>query len=232
MWKSGRSSHCSGTSREFVRVIAAILSHVQFHINLLVPHCVKRCCIVSSAPQMLHRFVSERLITASRSLVGVRSWITVCATSTFGRPRSMLYGGWSTGVSNWHRDICGQYALSRSPLRYCVWLEGTRISGFAICAGVHSCKWVIYKPCPGHIGGRRRVCSVFYIYYGGFPLHRLVSTFVGRQLLRKSFVRLMSSFYQGGAPDISGLHRVAPIHLDLSAAGGSLWEHERWHLSI
>jgi hypothetical protein len=28
------------------------------------------------------------------------------------------------------------------------------------------------------------------------------------------------------------LYRVKPIHLDLSAAGGSLWEHERWHISI
>ena len=73
MWKSGDSAHSSVTSRGFVLVIATILSRVLFHINLLVPHCVKRCCIESSYPQVLHRFVSERLIAASRSLVGMRS---------------------------------------------------------------------------------------------------------------------------------------------------------------
>ena len=65
MWKSGDSAHSSVTSRGFVLVIAAILSRVQFHTNLLAPHCVKRRCMVSSSPQVLHRFVSERLIAAS-----------------------------------------------------------------------------------------------------------------------------------------------------------------------
>ena len=45
-------------------------------------------------------------------------------------------------------------------------------------------------------------------------------------------MRQMSTFSQGGGPDILGLCRVKPIHLVLSVAGGSLWKHERWHLSI
>jgi len=46
-------------------MITAILSRVQHHINLLTPHCVRRCCRVSSCPQVLQRFVSARRITAS-----------------------------------------------------------------------------------------------------------------------------------------------------------------------
>jgi hypothetical protein len=57
--------------------MAAILARVQFHINLLSPHCVSRCCVLSMASQVLHRFVSVRLIAARRSLAGLRSWITI-----------------------------------------------------------------------------------------------------------------------------------------------------------
>ena len=46
--QSGRSVHVSGTYKELVRVMAAILSRVKFHINLLSPHCVSRCCVDSN----------------------------------------------------------------------------------------------------------------------------------------------------------------------------------------
>jgi len=68
--KSGRSVHVSGTYKGLVRVMAAILARVQFHINLFSPHCVSRCCVVSMDSQVLHRFVSVRLIVARLSLVG------------------------------------------------------------------------------------------------------------------------------------------------------------------
>ena len=41
------------------------------------PHCVIRCCVVFMASQVLHRFVSVSLLAARRSLVGMRSWITI-----------------------------------------------------------------------------------------------------------------------------------------------------------
>jgi hypothetical protein len=75
--KSGRSFHVSGTYKELVRVMAAILVRVQIHINLMSPHCVSRCCVVSKASQVLQRFVSFRLIAARQSLVGVKSWGTI-----------------------------------------------------------------------------------------------------------------------------------------------------------
>ena len=75
--KSGFIVYVSGTSKELVRVIAAIFARVEFHISLLSPHCVSRCCVVSMASQILHRFVSVSLIAARESLVGMRSWITM-----------------------------------------------------------------------------------------------------------------------------------------------------------
>jgi hypothetical protein len=115
--KSGFIVHVSVTSKELVRVMTAILARVQFHISLLSPHCVSRCCVVSMASQVLHRFVSVSLIAARRSLVGMRSWITIyhvdCWTS-----KTMLCGGWSMGVSNLHRGICGRPASLR-PSLYC-----------------------------------------------------------------------------------------------------------------
>ena len=153
-------------------------------------------------------------------------------TFTVGCPRSMLYGGWSIGVSNWHRGICGRRESRRPYLCYYVWLEVPHIHGFSICAVVHSCQWAVHMPCPQNIGWHERECSRFYLHMGGFPLNQLGSTCVRRLLWRKPSVRRISTFSQEGAPYILGLYRVEPIHLDLSTAGVSLSEHERWHISI
>ena len=74
--------------------------------------------MVSTAPQVLHWFVSVGLIATKGSLVGVRSWITIYHLERWASEIHAVLGC-SIGVSNWHRGICG-HALRRPSVCYYV----------------------------------------------------------------------------------------------------------------
>jgi hypothetical protein len=63
-----------------VCMMHAIFSLVQCQIPVAFPHCVNRCCSVSSRPHFPHRGEFMSLILASRTFVGTKSCSTTYHT--------------------------------------------------------------------------------------------------------------------------------------------------------
>jgi len=222
--------------------MAAILESVQFHINWLTSHCVNRCCVLSTGPQVRHRFVSVRLIAAERSLVGVRLWIT---TYHVDRWAFEIHAVWRLV----HR--CFQLASE--------YLRTTRITSLLSMLLRMALSTTYIRLLNLRRGSfvRRGITCHFQsiledmdkfardsVYmWGGFPLHRLGSTFVRRQLSLKPSARRMSTFSQERSARhfrtmsgrthvprsfglwivVVGTRKVAPFHINHVQVDVSCW---------
>jgi hypothetical protein len=184
-----------------VRVTAAILAHVQFHITRLSPHCVIRCCTVSTAPQVMHRFVSVKLIAARRSLVGVSSWTTMYQCRLLGVRDPCCMKVLTIGTSSWYQDVCGGYASPHSSRLRCVLPEVHRISRSSFAQGFICARMRFIR----HVESILADVDEFAwdsTHEGGFPLYRSGFMCVGKRLLRTFSARPKPIVYQVGAPDI------------------------------
>jgi len=225
--KSGFIVHVSGTSKELVRIIAAILAHVQFHISLLYPNCASRCYVVSMASQVLHRFVSVSLIAVRRSLVGMRSWISMYH---FDRWTSEIHAVWRL-VHRRFQFTSGYLRRTRiKPLLsvlLCMSLSIPYIRllcllmvSFVRCEATYAMSSAYWRTCTSLLG--------ILFMFEGFSTVSFMFHFLKRAAVAETFC----------AANILILPRrsarqcpVAPIHLILPVSGGSLWGHGRWHLS-
>jgi hypothetical protein len=163
-------------------------------------------------------------------LVGMRSWIIIYHVE---RWTSEIHAMWRL-VHRRFQFTSGYLRTTRitSPLsvllRMSLSIRYIRLLCLHMVSFVHE---ELHMSCPAHIGGHGRVYSGFCLCVGDFLLFRFCSTFFRRQLSRRTSVQRVSTFSQEGVPGILGLCLVKPINLILPVAGGSLWEHERWHLS-
>jgi hypothetical protein len=197
----GRSVHGSGTQKELVRVIAAIVTRDKFHINLLSPHCVSLCCVVSMVSHVLHRFVSVSLIAARQSLVVVRSWITTYHVDPW---ECEIHAVWRLVHRRFQlTSVYFRTTRITSPvsvlLRMALSIPYTRLLSLRMVSFVRKGdKYHMSRPY------WRTWTSLLWILLicGCFPLHRFCSTFVRRQMSRRPSVRQMSTFSQRGSPDI------------------------------
>jgi hypothetical protein len=79
----GRKSHSLGICVGIVLRMSASFCVVQCHICSPSPHSMRRCCIVSCMPQLLHLSVSDIRMLWRRTFVGRMSYITLYHTAFF-----------------------------------------------------------------------------------------------------------------------------------------------------